>query len=171
LEDMCGSRIDVLPPLSQVAAESSVTWRRTWWPVRAGVPRRLSQYLARLRPGGRILRRVPPRRAAWLVACAAGLVFLGVWLTAGGSPTTPGARNSVAFSPDSKTMAAVDAAGGIYLWDIPARNLVATLSAPNVQAVNSAAFSPDGKTLATADAADGTYLWDIPARSLVAAVP
>ncbi len=167
LEDMCGSRIDVLPPLSQVAAESSVTWRRTWWPVRAGGPRRLSQYLARLRPGGRILRRVPPRRAAWLVACAAGLVFLGVWLTAGGSPTTPGARNSVAFSPDGKTMAAVDAAGGIYLWDIPASSPVATLPDPGKQTVVSVAFSPDGKTLAAVDAAGGIDLWDIPARNLV----
>ncbi len=169
LEDMCGSRIDVLPPLSQVAAESSVTWGRAWWPVRAGGPRRLSQHLLRLRPGGGILRRVRPRRAAWLVACAAGLVFLGVWLTtAGGSPTTPGARNSVAFSPDSKTMAAVDAAGGIYLWDIPARHRVATLPDPGKQAVVSVAFSPNGTTLAVVDADGSIYLWDIPARNLVA---
>ena len=167
LEDMCGSRIDVLPPLSQVAAESSVTWGRAWWPVRAGGPRRLSQYLLRLRPDGRILRRVRPRRAAWLVACAAGLVFLGVWLTAGGSPTAPGARNSVAFSPDGKTLAAVDGADGIYLWDIPARSQVATLPDPGKQAVVSVAFSPDGKTLAAVDAAGGIYLWDIAARNLV----
>ncbi len=166
LEDMCGSRIDVLPPLSQVAAESSVPWWRAWWPVRAGGPRRLSQRLLRLRPGGRILRRVRPRRAAWLVACAAGLVFLGVWLTAGGSPTTSGI-NSVAFSPDSKTMAAVDADGGIYLWDIPAGHRVTTLPDPGKQAVISVAFSPDGKTLAVVDADGSIYLWDIPAGNLV----
>jgi WD40 repeat protein len=166
LEDMCGSRIDALPPLSQVATESSVTWGRAWWPVHAGGPRRLSQHLLRLRPGGTILRRVRPRWAAWLVAGAAGLVFLGVWLTAGGSPTTSGI-NSVAFSPDSKTMAAVDADGGIYLWDIPARHRVATLPDPGKRAVVLVVFSPGGKTLAVVDADGGIYLWGIPARNLV----
>jgi sugar lactone lactonase YvrE len=166
LEDMCGSGIDVLPPLSQVAAESSVTWGRAWWPVRAGGPRRLGQHLRRLRPSDRILRRVRTRRAAWLVACAAVLVFLGLWLTAGGSPTTSDI-NSVAFSPDSKTMAAVDANGGVYLWDIPARHRVATLADPGNQAVVSVAFSPDGKTLAVVDADGSIYLWGIPARNLV----
>ncbi len=166
LEDMCGSPIDVLPPLSQVAAESSVTWGRAWWPVRAGGPRWLSQHLLRLRPGGGILRRVRPRWAAWLVAGAAGLVFLGVWLTAGGSPTTSDI-NSVAFSPDSKTMAGVDADGGVYLWDIPARHRVATLPDPGKQAVVSVAFSPDGKTLAVVDADGSIYLWGLPARNLV----
>ncbi len=72
--------------------------------------------------------------------------------------------NSTAFSPDGKTLATADAAGVTYLWDIPARSLVATLPDPGKQAVNSTAFSPDGKTLATADAAGGTYLWGIPAK-------
>ena len=54
--------------------------------------------------------------------------------------------------------------GVTYLWDIPARSLVATLPDPGKQAVVSVAFSPDGKTLATADAAGVSYLWGIPAK-------
>lgn len=80
--------------------------------------------------------------------------------------------NSVAFSPDGRTIAT----GGneitngysnpaeICLWNAGTHRLIATLDDPGVEDhhgadVNSVAFSPDGRMLADADDWGNVYLW------------
>ena len=60
---------------------------------------------------------------------------------------------SVAFSPDGKTLAAGygvgGGGGGVVLWDVAARKRLADDPLPVKEGyVQSVAFSPDGKTLA-----------------------
>jgi serine/threonine-protein kinase len=59
------------------------------------------------------------------------------------------APEAVAFSPDGETLAVGDAGGVIYLWDVPARRIAATINCP-ISGDNwgGLVFSPDGKTLA-----------------------
>jgi WD40 repeat protein len=70
-----------------------------------------------------------------------------------------------AFSPDGETLAVSATDGNIYLWDVAARRVTATLANPDagncLSYGSSVAFSPDGTTLAGADECDEqTYLWD-----------
>ena len=61
---------------------------------------------------------------------------------------TEGGVNSVAFSPDGKTLAA-GYGGGVVLWDMAARKRLQEKPLAVTEGdVNSVAFSPDGKTLA-----------------------
>src|SRR5215467_13563181 len=56
---------------------------------------------------------------------------------------------SLAFSPDGRTLAALDAKGAIRLWDIANRKERATLRDAKEPFLR-LAFSPDGKTIAAA---------------------
>jgi sugar lactone lactonase YvrE len=68
--------------------------------------------------------------------------------------------NSVAFSPDGRTLAASCVNGTIILWDASEGSEIRTLQG-HLYFASSVAFSPDGRTLATGSY-DGTIkLWDV----------
>ncbi len=85
-----------------------------------------------------------------------------------------GGVQSVAFSPDGKTIAAgyggFGGGGGVVLWDVAARKRLAGDPLPGKEGVTGVAFSPDGKTIA-AGCVDGVVLWDVAARKRLAADP
>jgi WD40 repeat protein len=75
----------------------------------------------------------------------------------------PVALNAVAFSPNGALVAAGDADGHTYLWDVATGHLAATFTDPKEsgESVDAVAFSPSGTTMATADADGSTYLWNV----------
>ncbi len=75
--------------------------------------------------------------------------------------------NSIAFSPDGKTLATGDRSGNTYLWNVATASESAPLTDPNSgsSGVLSVAFSPDGKFLAAGDSNGRTYLWNVAART------
>ena len=79
-------------------------------------------------------------------------------------------ENSVAFSPDGKTLAAGNATGRTALWNVAASKLAVTLTDPGSKGVGSVAFSPDGRILAAGDFNGRTYLWDVATGKLAAAL-
>jgi hypothetical protein len=165
LAEMCTEPIEDLPPLSQLTTGSSAPWWLTlaaWRSLIPGGTRESAPQQSGARPERP---RDPRRRLAWLAAGAAGLVLLAIALTlvVGSSSAAAPAVNSAAFSGGGNTVAAGNADGSIYLWDVAAKTLTATLKSPAGQAVNSTAFSPDGKTLATGNADGSIYLWDVAA--------
>jgi len=92
-----------------------------------------------------------------------------------------GGAQSVAFSPDGKTLAAGSGFGigsGVVLWDVGRRERLADkLLAVGEGGVRSVAFSPDGKTLAAGYGQDlggiggGVVLWDVGRRERLADKP
>ncbi len=68
--------------------------------------------------------------------------------------------DSVAFSPDGKTVASGSRDKTIKLWDVATAKEIATLSGHSDWVV-SVAFSPDGKTLASASYDETIRLWDV----------
>jgi WD40 repeat protein len=72
--------------------------------------------------------------------------------------------DSVAFSPDGKTLAAIG--GAIGLWNVTTHKQVGAWRAGNV---TSFAFSPDGRTLASGDDARTVRLWDVVSHRQVGA--
>jgi len=77
--------------------------------------------------------------------------------------------NSVAFSPDGKTLAAGGKSEAAILWDPQAGQEVLRLNGP--ADIHALAFSPDGATLATAGW-DGTIrLWDLSSGTVLFNLP
>ncbi len=74
-----------------------------------------------------------------------------------------GGVNSVAFSPDGKTIASGD--GTVRLWDVATGALKHTLTG-HTRGVNSFSFSPDGKTIATGGGDKTVRLWDVATGAL-----
>ena len=68
--------------------------------------------------------------------------------------------NSVAFSPDGKTLASGSSDFTIKLWDVESGLQIKSL-AGHVDMVNSVAFSPDGKTLASGNGDNTIKLWNV----------
>ena len=80
--------------------------------------------------------------------------------------TRPGVRAidvekvwSLAFSPDSKTLASGSGDASIYLWDPATGKQISRLDG-HKHWVRSVAFSPDGKTLASGSEDKSVRLWD-----------
>ncbi len=102
------------------------------------------------------------RIAAWGVDQSAQARYALV--SAGASPEIAtftggsGPVDTVAFSPDGKTLVTGDNDGTIRLWDAATGRQIRSL--PN-SAEEPAAFSPDGKTLATGDLSGPPALWNI----------
>jgi WD40 repeat protein len=68
------------------------------------------------------------------------------------------AVESLAFSPDGRTIAVGDVGGDVGLWDTATGRRTGTLAEGN--SVYTVAFSPDGQTLAVGDDGGHVGLWD-----------
>ena len=82
-----------------------------------------------------------------------------------------GGVESVAFSPDSKLLAAGTATTQVFLWDGKTRKHLATLGTrrnDNVfEAISAIAFSPNGKRLASVPVNPVVGIWNVESRSKI----
>ena len=75
-------------------------------------------------------------------------------------PVTSGV-NSVAFSPDGKTLADGDVSGNVQLWNLATKQQTSALPTPGGLGGVVSVFSPDGRTLATGSTDGSVRLWDV----------
>jgi WD40 repeat protein len=100
-------------------------------------------------------------------ALTAGLVASGPTAAILREPTTPNQRSQtishflrpLAVNP-AGTVAATAVNNEVFLWDIPQRRQLSTLTADG-EVVVSLAFSPDGRTLAVQAESEPVALWDV----------
>lgn len=75
--------------------------------------------------------------------------------------------NSLASRPGGNTLAVADGTGHIYLWDLGARRITATLTDPGKNSnIGSIAFNRNGTILAATDNYGNVYLWDLATRKI-----
>jgi WD40 repeat protein len=75
-----------------------------------------------------------------------------------------GQGDSLAFSPDGKTMAVGGSDGAVQLWTLSGGTPAGTLPPGNAGPIDAVTFSPDGATLATGSAHGTVQLWDVATR-------
>jgi WD40 repeat protein len=95
-------------------------------------------------------------------------------------PSDQALTDSLAFSPDGRTLAAGTGDGKIGLWDTRSGQLLATLADPadasprqdlaGVSEVWALAFGEDGKLLAAGDANGNVYLWNVARQRVIGAL-
>ncbi|MGT2473204.1 WD40 repeat domain-containing protein [Paraburkholderia terrae] len=78
-------------------------------------------------------------------------------------PNTSGST-SLAFSPDSTTLAVGGGFGDLQLWDVLQRTKLGAPLTAHRSDVTSASFSPDGLLLASASRDKTVILWDVSRR-------
>jgi WD40 repeat protein len=139
-------------------------WQLHLWDVAAGkeVGRWLAAhgYVFRFSPDGSLLAGVELTKGTRLVTC-----HLWDVPTGRDHPITlplprPAYAAVIAFSPDGRTLALGDSAGGIYLWELAAGKVRCRLQAPG-GAVMSLSFAPDGKTLVSGLYDTTALIWDV----------
>jgi WD40 repeat protein len=72
--------------------------------------------------------------------------------------------NSIAISPDGRTLVSGSRDGTIQLWQLDTRKVKSTLKG-HIQGVNSLAFSPDGQTLASGGEDNTIKIWKLGTES------
>jgi WD40 repeat protein len=72
------------------------------------------------------------------------------------------AFETLAFSPDAKTLARVNRRGAVHLWDVPSGRLLHRLHSPDEESFYALVFSPNGKTLAASTLRGReVFLWNV----------